>query len=330
MQAERVQDLRADAVLPQPVRRDVVADLELRPHVAQQHDDAAALGGDRAHRVAKLVAAPRMHAEDVLERVHRVHAHQHGLGRGEIALGEHDVLAAAGGVGVDPHLPGAAVLGGDGLDRRLAHQVVVAAAVGDQVGDGADLQPVALGDGDEVGQARHRAVLVHDLADHARGVEPGEPGDVDGRLGMPGAHQDAAVAGAQREDVARRRDVLRTRARVDRHRDGAGAVVGGDAGRDALARLDRHGEGGLVARRVRGRHQRQPERVEPFAGEGQADQPPAMRRHEVDRVRRAHLGGDDEVALVLAVLVVDEDEHPAVARVLDDLLHRGDRVRELV
>ena len=55
-------------------------------------------------------------------------------------------------------------------------------------------------------------------------------------------------------------------------------------------------------------------------------EPAPVRRHEVDRVRRAHLRRDDEVALVLAVLVVDEDEHPPVARVLDDLLDRGDRV----
>ena len=45
-------------------------------------------------------------------------------------------------------------------------------------------------------------------------------------------------------------------------------------------------------------------------------------------VRRAHLRRDHQVALVLAVLVVDQDEHPAVARVLDDLLDRGDRVEE--
>src|SRR6185437_11164729 len=40
---------------------------------------------------------------------------------------------------------------------------------------------------------------------------------------------------------------------------------------------------------------------------------------------RRHLRRDDEVALVLAVLVVDEDEHPAVAGFLYDLLdRRGD------
>ena len=32
-------------------------------------------------------------------------------------------------------------------------------------------------------------------------------------------------------------------------------------------------------------------------------------RHEVDGVRRRHLAGNDQVALVLPVLMVDEDEH---------------------
>src|SRR3712207_9346016 len=46
--------------------------------------------------------------------------------------------------------------------------------VGDQVGDGAELQAVVLGEGDQVRHAGHGAVVVHDLADHARGVEARE------------------------------------------------------------------------------------------------------------------------------------------------------------
>ena len=79
------------------------------------------------------------------------------------------------------------------------------------------------------------AVLGHDLADHAGRVEAGEPGDVDRRLGMAGADEHAAVARDQREDVAGRDDMLGALGGVDRDRDGAGAVGGGDAGGDALA-----------------------------------------------------------------------------------------------
>ena len=120
-----------------------------------------------------------------------------------------------------------------------------------------------------------------------------------------------------------RDDVLRPARRVDRHRDGARAVGGRDAGGDALARLDRDGEGGLVARAVVLRHQRQAELLDPLAGQRQADQAARVLGHEVDRFGRGALRRDDEVALVLAVLVVDQDEHPALAGFLDDVLGRG-------
>jgi hypothetical protein len=45
-----------------------------------------------------------------------------------------------------------------------------------------------------------------------------------------------------------------------------------------------------------------------------------MGDHEIDGRRGAHLGGDDDIALVLAVLVIDQDVHAAVAGFLDDLL----------
>jgi hypothetical protein len=46
--------------------------------------------------------------------------------------------------------------------------------------------------------------------------------------------------------------------------------------------------------------------------------------HEVDRVGRRHLRRDDEIALILPVLVVDQDEHAAVPSLVDQLLRRGE------
>ena len=67
------------------------------------------------------------------------------------------------------------------------------------------------------------------------------------------------------------------------------------------------------------------ELLDALAGQRQADQAAAVARHEVDRLRRRHLRRDDQVALVLAILVVDQDDHAAVADVLDDLLDRRQR-----
>ena len=54
-----------------------------------------------------------------------------------------------------------------------------------------------------------------------------------------------------------------------------------------------------------------------------------VRRHERDRLGRDELGGDREVALVLAISVVDDDDEAARADVLDRLLDGGERRRGL-
>ncbi len=61
----------------------------------------------------------------------------------------------------------------------------------------------------------------------------------------------------------------------------------------------------------------------------EADQAARVAGHEVDRVGRGELRGDHEVALVLPVLVVDQDEHAAVARFLDQILGAGEVLREV-
>ena len=185
------------------------------------------------------------------------------------------------------------------------------APVGDQVGDRDHLQPVALAVRDQVGHARHRAVVVHDLADHAGRGQAGEPREVDRRLGLAGALEHAAGLGLEREDVAGLDEVARPRGGVDRDLDRARAVGGGDAGGDALAGLDRDGERRLERRLVLGRHQVEPELVAALGRQRQADQPAAVLGHEVDRLGRDELGRHREVALVLAVLVVADDDHPA-------------------
>ena len=126
-----------------------------------------------------------------------------------VALHQRQVLAAVDVAAVDVGVELAAVAAGD---RRLGDAVderVVAQPVLDQVGDGDQLQVEARREALQVGEPRHRAVVLHDLADDAGRLEPGEPREVDRGLGLSGAHQDAAVARAQREDVARRADVAR-------------------------------------------------------------------------------------------------------------------------
>ena len=251
-----------------------------------------------------------------------MHAHQHGARRTEVALDEGKVLDRLRRGLEHVQIEAAAMRA---VHRGLCHlldDLVVAQPVADQVLDGADLEAVALGEGDEVGHARHGAVVVHDLADDAGGVEAGEPREIDAGFRMPGPHQHAALARDQREDVTGRDDVVEVLGRVDGRGDGARAVVRGDAGGDALARLDGDGERGAVARLVLAGHVLEAQLGRALRRQRQADQAAAVLGHEIDGVGRCHLRGDDEVAFVLAVLGVDQDDHAPVAQVLDDLVDR--------
>ena len=75
-----------------------------------------------------------------------------------------------------------------------------------------------------------------------------------------------------------------------------------------------------MLRAVDPRHRLQAELVDPLLAQRQADQAAAVPGHEVDRVGRRHLRRNDQVALILPVVVVDQDEHPPVARLVDDRL----------
>ena len=236
-------------------------------------------------------------------------AHQHRLGRGDVALDQCHVLNPEGLVGENPHVPFAAEFRCDHARVGLVHKVVVAAAIGDQVADGADLQPVLGGIVHQIGQPRHFAVGLHDLANDRGRVMPRQPRHVTAGFGMTGADQHAAGAGAQRKHVPRRGNVRLSRLRVDRGGDGQCAVGGGNAGAHALARLDADGKRCLVARRIVHRHHRQAQLLDPLGWQRQTDQPAPVRRHKVDRGRIGKPCGNHQVAFVLAVFVVDQDKH---------------------
>src|SRR5213592_3269107 len=98
-----------------------------------------------------------------------------------------------------------------------------------------------------------------------------------------------------------------------------------DARRDTLARFDRDGEGGAERRLVALSHRMQAELVAALAREAEADQPARVRRHEVDRVRRRELRCDHEIALVLAIGIIDDDDEASGADLLDRLFDRRER-----
>ncbi len=172
--------------------------------------------------------------------------------------------------------------------------------------------------------ARHAAIRVQDLHQHAGRFQPGQHGHVHGRLGVAGAGQHAARLSDQREDVARLVQVRRLGVGLHRGTDGVRAVMRRDAGGDALGGLDADREIGLELRGIGLHHRRQAEIGGAGAVQRQAHQATAMGDHEVDVAGLDQLGGHDQVAFVLAVFVIDDDDHAAQADVFQDFRNRGE------
>ena len=82
--------------------------------------------------------------------------------------------------------------------------------------------------------------------------------------------------------------------------------------------VKRHRVGAVVDLRL--------QRVDPLARQRQADQAAPVGGHEIHRRRVTHFGGDHQIALILAVLVVHQNEHAPVARIRDDFLDRRNRI----
>ncbi len=169
-------------------------------------------------------------------------------------------------------------------------------------------------------QPRHRAVFIQDLAEHARRAQPREPRQVHARLRVPRAPQDAPLLRAQRKDVPRLHQIARRRLEIGERADGLRAILRADARRHAFRRIDRDGEIGAIALAILHDHARQPEPLRALLGDRHADEPAPMRRHEVDRLGGDHLRRHDQVALVLAIRIIRDDDHPPRAQIAEHIV----------
>ena len=259
-------------------------------------------------------------AEDIPGQVFDVGADERGLFGPDLPLHQDEMLAVVDVARVHdgPELASEAARDA-GLGPPVDERVVLAAIV-DQVGDRRDLERMAGSERLEVRKSRHRPIVAENLANDAGRHEPGEPGEVDRTLGLPRAHEDAAAAGAQREDVTRRHDVGRAGIGPDGGADRRRAIDRGDAARDTVACIDRDGEGRAERRPVLAHHHGEAQLLAVLLGERETDEPTAMRRHEVDVLGGQAFRGDAEVPLVLAILVVHEDDRAARAELCERLV----------
>ena len=196
-------------------------------------------------------------------------------------------------------------------------------AVGDQIGDRNALQRVLFGKSGDLRAAHDRAVVVDQLADRRHRLDAGEPAKIDRRLGMAGAHQHAAIFGDQRKDMARPDKIGAAGIVVGEITDRRGAVFGRDAGCRAVAVIDRNGKGGAVNRVVVGDHRRQMEPPSDLPGQRRADDAASMADDKRHLFRRGVDRGNDQITLVLAVVVIGDDDDLAGGECVDRLADTG-------
>jgi hypothetical protein len=104
--------------------------------------------------------------------------------------------------------------------------------------DGNDAQVVFLRELEQLRQAHHRAVLVHDLDDHARGIEARETREIHRSFGLARANEHAPIARAQRKRMAGLEEVGRLGAGIEHRLNRGRPILGGDPRGGAMARFD--------------------------------------------------------------------------------------------
>ena len=149
------------------------------------------------------------------------------------------------------------------MDQRVVAQPVL-----DQIGDRGDLEAVTFGKMLKVGKAGHRAVVAHDLANDARGLQPRKAREIHGSLGLSRAYEHAALSGDEWKNVSGSDDVLRSRAIANRRENRCGPVRRRLAMGEAVAGINRDREGGSHGGRVFTRHCGQSQRLAALAGHG--------------------------------------------------------------
>src|SRR5579859_6860179 len=113
-----------------------------------------------------------------------------------------------------------------------------------------------------------------------------------------------------------------SRIRISDDANTAGAVMRADARRDAVARIDADHEVGFETLAVFRDHAADAECLETRLGRGHADQATPVLRHEIDRLGGDLFGGHDEVAFVLAVLVVGDNDDASLANIFQARLNQ--------
>src|SRR5450756_46272 len=193
------------------------------------------------------------------------------------------------------------------------HEALGLEAMRDELRDGDECEAVLLREALELGPASARAVLAQNLANHSGWCEAGKAGEINGRLSVAHALENSSIARAKRGDVSRTAQIGGNRLGIDSDTDCFGAILRAHSrgNAKALVRIDADGESGAVLVGVGFALLSEIELVGTFPRKRETNPPACLTDHEVDHFRRDQLRRTDEIAFVLAILIVGDDDQLA-------------------
>jgi hypothetical protein len=210
----------------------------------------------------------------------------------------------------------------DDLDRL--DQLFALPAIGDEVLDAANFQPMFAGELPEVRKARHRAITVHDFNEHAGFLQSSHSRKIDRRLSMPRAPEHTAGLGNQRADMAGFDYIFRPALRVGEYLDRFCAVGRADPGRNPARGVHRHGEMSLECLAIVGHHAFELEAPRDLDRDRHTKHSATLPRHKCHLFRGDLLGRTDQIPFVLPRLIVGHNHKFARPNVGEHLRHRAE------
>ena len=152
------------------------------------------------------------------------------------------------------------------------------------------------------------AVVIHNLAADAYGLQACQLAQINSGFGVTGAHQYTALACAQRENVARTAEVARLCTRLSAFFHGISTLVSGNTG-GGINMINRNREGCFVIVGVVRYHSAKLQLIHNLAVCRHADKSACFLSHKVNSLGSAQLGCHNQVAFVFAVLVIGYQYH---------------------
>jgi hypothetical protein len=246
--------------------------------------------------------------EDIPGETFRVHSHENAGVRSDVSQDERNMLVLIDVVAVAHDAPGPAF-------RRQAsfgdtmHEALGLETMRYELGDGDESKAVLLREPFELGAASTRAVLAKNLADHSGWYEAGKASEINGCFGVSHTLKHASLAGTKRRDVAGTAQIRRNRLGIDSDTNGFGAILRAHSRGNTkpLICIDTDGESGAVLVGVELALLSELKVIGAIPRNRETNPPARLADHEVDHLGRDKLSRADEIAFVLAILIVSDD-----------------------